>query len=103
VAPHARLFFWSDKSTKTRVSRLYHITSGTAVSFGEVVELIKERLPQADISIAKGPLLFADGTLSVKKGALSIDRARAELGYTPRFDIRRGLHSWIDLMLEGKG
>jgi UDP-glucose 4-epimerase len=81
----------------------YHIATGAAVSFGKVVELIKEKLPKADISVAPGPLRFVDGTVSVKKGALSIARARQELGYLPRYDMRRGLHAWIDLLLTGKG
>ena len=81
----------------------YHVATGTAVSFGEVVALIKERLPSADISVAPGPLRFVDGTEAVKKGGLSIDRARQALGYRPRYDMRSGLHGWIDLLLAGKG
>ncbi len=81
----------------------YHIATGTAVSFGKVVELIKEKLPKADISVAPGPLRFVDGTVSVKKGALSTARAQQELGYRPRYDMRSGLHGWIDLLLAGKG
>jgi nucleoside-diphosphate-sugar epimerase len=81
----------------------YHVATGKAVSFGEVVALIKEKLPNADISVAAGPLRFVDGTVSVRKGALSVARAQAELGYQPRYDMRRGLHTWIDLLLTGKG
>ena len=81
----------------------YHITTGRAVSFGEIVGIIKERLPTADISCGDGPLRFIDGTEAVRKGALSIARARAELGYEPRFDMPRGLNAWIDLLLTGKG
>ena len=44
-----------------------------------------------------------DGTEVVRKGALSIARAREELGYSPRFDMRTGLNGWIDLLLTGKG
>lgn len=81
----------------------YHITTGRAVSFNEVVSIIKERLPKADISHGSGPLRFVDGTEAVKKGALSIERARSELGYQPQWDMRRGLNDWIDLLLTGKG
>jgi UDP-glucose 4-epimerase len=81
----------------------YHIATGKAVSFGEVVGIIREKLSGADISVAPGPLRFVDGTVSVRKGALSIARAQAELGYRPRYDMRRGLHAWIDLLLTGKG
>ena len=81
----------------------YHITTGRAVSFNEVVALIKERLPDADLSHGSGPLRFVDGTEAVKKGALSIERAKTELGYRPKWDMRRGLHDWIDLLLTGHG
>lgn len=81
----------------------YHITTGRAVAFDEIVAIIKERLPDADISHGTGPLRFADGTVVVTKGALSIARAKAELGYQPRWDMRRGIHDWIDLLLTGKG
>ena len=39
----------------------------------------------------------------VRKGAMSIARAREELGYAPRYDMRSGLNGWIDLLLAGKG
>jgi UDP-glucose 4-epimerase len=81
----------------------YHIATGVAVSFAEVVRLIKDRLPSADISCAAGPLRFVDGTEAVRKGALSIARARKELGYEPRWDLARGLSAWIDLLLTGEG
>jgi len=81
----------------------YHIATGVAVSFGEVVDMIKARLPKADISCAPGPLRFVDGTAAVRKGALSIERARRELGYLPRWDMASGLSAWIDLLLTGKG
>lgn len=81
----------------------YHITTGVAVSFAEVVDIIRSRLPKADISVGRGPLRFVDGTEAVKKGALSIERARRELGYAPRWSMRRGLEHWIDMLETGEG
>ncbi len=81
----------------------YHVTTGVAVSFAEVVDMIKRRLPKADISVGSGPLRCVDGTVAVKKGALSIERARRELGYAPRWTMASGLDDWIDLLLTGKG
>ena len=81
----------------------YHIATGVAVSFGEVVRIIKARLPKADISYGSGPLQFVDGTESVRKGALSIARAQRELDYKPRWTMETGLNAWIDLLLTGKG
>ena len=73
------------------------------LEFGEIVGMIKARLPKADISYGPGPLRFVDGTESVKKGALSIERAKRELGYKPRWTMETGLNAWIDLLLTGKG
>lgn len=81
----------------------YHIATGVSTPLSHVVDLIKERLPEADISVGPGPLTFVDGTEVVRKGALSIARARGELGYSPRYDMRTGLNGWIDLLLTGKG
>jgi len=81
----------------------YHIATGVAVSFGEVVRIIKARVPEADISYGPGPLQFVDGTEAVRKGALSIARAQRELGYKPRWTMETGLNAWIDLLLSGKG
>lgn len=81
----------------------YHITTGVAVAFADVVAMIKKRLPAADISCGAGPLRFVDGSEAVKKGALSIERARRELGYRPKWDMETGLNAWIDLLLTGKG
>lgn len=81
----------------------YHIATGAAVTFGEVCAIIRRRLPKADISCGSEPLRFADGSVSVKKGALSIERARRELGYSPRWTVETGLNAWIDLLLTGKG
>lgn len=81
----------------------YHITTGVAVAFGDVIRMIKKRLPAAEISYGDGPLRFVDGSEAVKKGALSIERAKREIGYRPQWDMERGLNAWIDLLLTGKG
>lgn len=81
----------------------YHVTTGVAVSFADVVAMIKRRLPRADISVGSEPLRFVDGTIAVRKGALSIERARRELGYAPRWTMAAGIDAWIDLLLTGKG
>jgi nucleoside-diphosphate-sugar epimerase len=81
----------------------YHITTGTAVSMGEVVRHIKSRIPAANISVGPEPLRFADGSIAVRKGALSIARASRELGYRPRWTMAAGLDHWIELLRAGKG
>ena len=81
----------------------YHVTTGKAVSMGEVVTHIKMRIPAADISVGSGPLRFVDGTEAVRKGALSIARAERELGFRPKWTMAAGLDAWIELLRTGKG
>jgi len=57
---------------------------------------VKEIIPDADIEIGSG--LSADDLLEIRyRGVLSIDNARQQLGYEPRFgDIRDGVADYID-------
>lgn len=73
----------------------YHIASGTAPSVREIIELIREVVPAARLSAGDGPYLYGDRIPVVRKGVMDIQRARDELGYAPRFDMRRGLHEWL--------
>ena len=57
---------------------VYHIATGEAPSLAEIVDLIKELVPGADLAIGPGPYRFVDGTEAVRKGALDITRARTE-------------------------
>jgi UDP-glucose 4-epimerase len=40
---------------------------------------------------------------SVRKGALDIMRALTELGYEPRFPIKKGLAAYIEATRAGRG
>lgn len=77
----------------------YNLGSGRAATLAEIVAIIRELVPGADISA--GPGEFAHGlpgvsVPAVRKGALNIDRAAATFGYRPRFDIRGGLAAYIE-------
>lgn len=80
----------------------YHIATGDAPSLAEIVAMIKEIVPGADIAIGPGAYRYADGTEAVRKGALDIARARTELGYEPRYPIRKGLAAYIDAIRAGR-
>lgn len=82
---------------------VYHIATGSAPSLAEIVEMIRELAPNADLAIGPGPYRFIDGTEAVRKGALDITRARAELGYEPRFPIKKGLAAYIEATRAGRG
>jgi UDP-glucose 4-epimerase len=79
----------------------YHIASGTAPSLAEIVALLKELVPGAQLSVGPGAYRFADNLAVVRKGALDIRRARAELGYAPRYDIRSGLAACVNAQRGG--
>jgi nucleoside-diphosphate-sugar epimerase len=82
---------------------VYHIATGAAPSLTEIVGMIREHVPGADISIGPGPYRFVDGTEAVRKGALDITRARTELGYEPRFPMKKGLAAYIEATRAGRG
>ena len=82
---------------------VYHIATGDAPSLTEIVDMIKEMIPGADISIGPGTYRYVDGTEALRKGALDINRARTELGYEPRYPIRKGLAAYIDATRAGRG
>ncbi len=82
---------------------VYHIATGDAPSLAEIVDMIKELVPKADLAIGPGPYRFVDGTEAVRKGALDISRARTQLGYEPLFPIRKGLAAYIEAVRAGRG
>lgn len=82
---------------------VYHIATGEAPSLAEIVDIIKELVPDADLAIGPGPYRFVDGTEAVRKGALDITRARTELGYEPRYPIKDGLAAYIEATRAGRG
>ena len=67
------------------------------------MDIIKGLEPGAELAIGPGPYRFADGTEAVRKGALDIARARAELGYEPQFPIKQGLAAYIEATRAGRG
>ncbi|HJM51376.1 MAG TPA: NAD(P)-dependent oxidoreductase [Alphaproteobacteria bacterium] len=79
----------------------YNIASGEATSVAQIVEIVKQLVPGAELSAAAGEYQHGDtGTsaFAVAKGALDISRAREVLGYAPKFDIRRGLAAYVDAL-----
>ena len=74
----------------------YHIASGTSPTLFDMVDIIRELVPGADISIAPGVYKHA-GTVDIpRKGALDCSRAREAFGYVPQFDLRAGLSANIE-------
>ncbi|RMF87096.1 MAG: SDR family NAD(P)-dependent oxidoreductase [Nitrospinota bacterium] len=74
----------------------YNIASGEAWSVAEMVALIRELIPGADLSVGPGTLWYNDQLPVPRKGALDITRARTVLGYEPRYPLPEGLAAYIE-------
>ncbi|HXE49485.1 MAG TPA: NAD(P)-dependent oxidoreductase [Ramlibacter sp.] len=75
----------------------YNIATGKAPTVADVAEIVNRAVPGARITVASsGPYAHGGTVRSAVKGALDISRARAELGYEPQYDIRRGIEATID-------
>jgi nucleoside-diphosphate-sugar epimerase len=82
---------------------VYHVATGVAPSLAEIVDIVRDLVPAADISIGPGNYSFNDQVEAVRKGALDVTRARSELGYAPRYDIRSGLEAYLEASRAGTG
>jgi nucleoside-diphosphate-sugar epimerase len=80
----------------------YNIATGEAPSLAEIVAIIKELVPGADLSVGPGPFRYDQATMPVAKGALDLRRARTHLGYAPAYDIRKGLAAHIEASRRGQ-
>ncbi len=73
----------------------YNIASGQATTVAQMIAIVKELIPGAELSVGPGVYRHGDQVEMVRKGALDVTRAAAELGWTPRYDIRTGLAAYI--------
>jgi nucleoside-diphosphate-sugar epimerase len=80
----------------------YNIATGQAPSLADIVAIIKELVPGADLSVGPGAFRYNDALAPVAKGALDIERAKRHLGYAPRYDIRAGLAAHIEAAQRGE-
>ena len=76
-------------------SGAYNIASGQATTAAQMIDRVKELVPGAKLSVGPGPYRHGDTVESVKKGALDVSRAKAELGWAPKYDMRAGLEAYL--------
>jgi UDP-glucose 4-epimerase len=74
----------------------YNIASGAAASVADLVRIVLELVPGAQLSVGPGPYRHGDRVEAVRKGALDVSRATAELGWKPCYDVRAGLAAYVD-------
>jgi UDP-glucose 4-epimerase len=76
--------------------QVYNISSGTMYTFSEVVGMIKDLIPGADIRL--GPA-SKDVTLYCP----SIERAKEDVGYMPEYaDLKKGISAYVEYLKHGR-
>ena len=74
----------------------YGSTGGPLVSTTEVAQIVRELVPGADVEIGEA-LSEAEKPVVALRGELSIENARTQLGWEPRYSsIRDGIAQYID-------
>ena len=69
---------------------VYNITGGTDYSIKEVADIICKFIP--DTLVEYGEARKVD----LNRGRLSIDKAREDLGYFPKYTLESGIKEMID-------
>jgi UDP-glucose 4-epimerase len=75
---------------------VYNIASGEGRTIAEMVELVRELIPGAELAVGPGPYWYDARLVAPPKGALDLTRARTVLGYRPQYDLRRGLAAYLE-------
>ena len=89
-----------DAPAASIVDRIFYAATGQALrTAGDVAEIIKGLIPSADISV--GPGLSATDTLEIRyRGVLSVENARRQLGFAPRYEkLEDGIAEYIESYL----
>ena len=74
----------------------YGAPGGALVTTSEVAELVRELVPGADVAIGE-ELSEAEKPVAALRGELSIENARLQLGWVPRYtSIRDGIAQYVD-------
>lgn len=71
----------------------YNISRGIGTTLGEFADAVRDILPGADITVGPGLDYFNAGVQYA--GVLDNTRARQDLGFTPKFDLRAGIADYI--------
>jgi len=81
----------------------YNIASGEATTVAGMIAIVRRLIPGAELSVGPGVYRHGDQVEMVRKGALDVGRAAAELGWMPRYDIRAGLAAYVNALRPAAG
>ena len=82
---------------------VYNVSSAQASTVSELAQIVSALIPGSELSVGPGRYRHGNQIDLVSKGALDISRAQAELGWTPRYDIRSGLAAYIEALRKERG
>ncbi|MFQ5997920.1 MAG: NAD-dependent epimerase/dehydratase family protein [Candidatus Bathyarchaeia archaeon] len=72
--------------------RIFNIVAEKTPTFGEIAGTLRELVPSVNVEF--GPGIKEEWDTAT--GQLSIERASKEMGYAPKYDIRKGLADFIE-------
>lgn len=68
---------------------VFNITGGSDHSIKDLAMMVKEFIPDTEIRVSEAR------PLDVRRGELDISKAKKILGYTPTYDLRKGIREYI--------
>lgn len=72
-------------------NQIFNMTHGGARPISDVAAIVQEHFPEVEVRTEA----FSDDPFMPERGTLSVDKARALLGYEPRYPIELGFASYI--------
>ena len=78
---------------KNLKSRVYNVGMGSVSNPGAIIEIIKEMIPSARISVEESST--GKPTITVQE-PVDPNRSKQELGYEPQYDMPKALNDYID-------
>ncbi len=78
-------------------TRVYNVGMGRLYRFDEIIQLLKQRYPGADI-VVQGVVRTGLGGAPIRHHAYDMTAAHQELGFVPEYDMERALADFADAM-----
>ena len=80
------------------LSPIYNVTCGINSSLREIITAI-QAVPGVDFEweeVGKDENADFPDRVGIRRGPLSIEKARRELGFEPQYDLKRGIRAYVD-------
>jgi nucleoside-diphosphate-sugar epimerase len=77
-------------------SRIFNCGGGRMVRVLDMVRTMRELEPNSRVAVSPG-LTDTERVIQKSRGRLSLERAKAQLGFVPSYGLKEGLKSYLDL------